>query len=159
LVEGSSTAFIQALQNAFGYRSGLVVDVSEISAYPLALTQLIPFYTQGVVAIGNSAQSLHPIAGQGVNLGFRDVFELVQHLKVYESQSLGSYAQLSRYADIRTSDKQETISLTDGLVSLFSNDYLPLVSGRNIALTAMNAIDSVKSTFAKRAMGFKHAAF
>ena len=154
LLNTSKTVFLRELQQAFGFRCGLFTDISDIESYPLALRQLNPFSAQGAVAVGNAAQALHPIAGQGVNLGFRDVNDLINHLKHIYQEKIGSLRSLSDYALLRSKDKTQTISLTDGLVTVFSNGHLPLIMGRNIALTAMNLTPLAKDQFAQQAMGY-----
>ncbi|WP_334020137.1 FAD-dependent monooxygenase [Alteromonas sp. S015] len=77
----SQCAFIKALQGAFGYRQGKVVRVSELASYPLALTKAQQVASHRTVVVGNAAQALHPIAGQGFNLGLRDLNALVSVLE------------------------------------------------------------------------------
>ena len=77
----SQSAFIHALQEAFGYRQGKVLRVSELASYPLALTKAQQVASHRTVVVGNAAQALHPIAGQGFNLGLRDLSALVSILK------------------------------------------------------------------------------
>lgn len=77
----SQSEFIKALQKAFGYRQGKVLRVSELASYPLALTKAQQVASHRTVVVGNAAQALHPIAGQGFNLGLRDLSALVSILK------------------------------------------------------------------------------
>ena len=71
------------------------------------------------------------------------------------SQSdLGNYSLLNAYEQHRKNDQKQIISMTDSLVSLFSNDYMPLVVGRNTALKAMNYITPIKQRFVKKSMGY-----
>ncbi|TKB03349.1 2-octaprenyl-6-methoxyphenyl hydroxylase [Alteromonas portus] len=77
----SQSEFIKALQEAFGYRQGKVLRVSELASYPLALTKAQQVASHRTVVVGNAAQALHPIAGQGFNLGLRDLSALVSILK------------------------------------------------------------------------------
>ena len=155
----SKPAFIAELQNIFGYRQGTILDIGEVEYFPLVLRQVQSVVTQGAVTIGNAAQSLHPIAGQGANLGFRDVYSLVSTFAQSSSVQLSDYSTLLRYQQQRNTDRHATIQLTDGLVHVFSNDFLPLVVGRNIALSALNISAIGKYNFANQAMGNKHAAF
>lgn len=77
----SQSAFIQALQEAFGYRQGKVLRVSDLASYPLVLTKAQQVASHRTVVVGNAAQALHPIAGQGFNLGLRDLTALVSVLQ------------------------------------------------------------------------------
>ena len=90
----SEQAFIQALQEAFGYRQGKVLRVSELASYPLALTKAEQVASHRTVLVGNAAQALHPIAGQGFNLGLRDLSSLVSVLQA-EAQKYTQQSALS----------------------------------------------------------------
>jgi 2-octaprenyl-6-methoxyphenol hydroxylase len=110
-----------------------------------------------VACIGNAAQTLHPIAGQGYNLAFRDAWQLAEHLVncfAFE-QDPGEYKALSTYKKLRRKDRQQTVWFTDGLVRLFSNSNPLLQGGRNIGLLAMQNNASLKQQFARMAMGQK----
>jgi len=148
----SDANFIHALQQAFGYRAGQILRVSDRVSYPLALRYAESITSHRVVLVGNAAQSLHPIAGQGFNLGLRDITGLVNTLA--SASDPGEYAVLQAYSQTRQKDRSATISLTDTLVRVFSNDYLPMVLGRNAALLGLSAIKSAKSAFVRQTTGF-----
>ncbi|MFH3575013.1 2-octaprenyl-6-methoxyphenyl hydroxylase, partial [Acinetobacter baumannii] len=84
--------------------------------------------------------TLHPIAGQGFNLGLRDVMSLAEMLADAHvaRDDVGDYSLLCRYQARRAGDKAATIGVTDGLVHLFANRWAPLVAGRNVGLMAMD---------------------
>lgn len=147
----SDDEFLRVLTQLFGSKLGKLATASTRFSYPLSLMQSEPFVLNRAVAIGNAAQTLHPIAGQGFNLGIRDVNDLVRAIK--DSPDPGAYECLARYQKTRKRDKQATISATEALVSIFSNQYFPLVVGRNIALLAMNKTVPLKQYFAHFAMG------
>ncbi|KTF08244.1 2-octaprenyl-6-methoxyphenyl hydroxylase [marine sediment metagenome] len=86
LMEMDKASFINALQQAFGYRQGKILRVSDTASYPLALTKAQQVTSHRTVVVGNAAQALHPIAGQGFNLGLRDLSALVSVLKSAVSQ-------------------------------------------------------------------------
>ncbi len=92
--------------------------------------------------VGNAAQTLHPIAGQGFNLGLRDVMTLAEEVArgLEAGAEPGSASTLSRYRQRRTPDREATINMTAGLVSLFANNSFPLVAGRNTGLMAMSYV-------------------
>jgi 2-octaprenyl-6-methoxyphenol hydroxylase len=105
--------------------------------------------------VGNAAQTLHPIAGQGFNLGLRDVITLAEEVvnSFEQGEDVGEAAVLSRYRQRRIPDRQATVLMTAGLVSVFANDSFPLVAGRNTGLMAMNLFDTLKAPLLRRAMG------
>ena len=106
--------------------------------------------------MGNAAQTLHPIAGQGFNLGMRDVMTLAEHLaSAYEAnQDIGDYSLLCHYQRQRAQDKAATIGVTDGLVHLFANHWAPLVAGRNVGLMTMELFTPARDVLAQRTLGW-----
>ncbi|WP_087023826.1 2-octaprenyl-6-methoxyphenyl hydroxylase [Thaumasiovibrio subtropicus] len=146
-------AFLAALQRAFGWRLGALTQVGKRDCYPLLLRQRQSVIAHRAVVIGNAAQSLHPIAGQGFNLGLRDVAELVAQISA--SDDPGAPHVLQQYQANRQADRQATIALTSGLVALFSNCALPLVAGRNLGLMAMGQCRALQSPLVKHTMGIR----
>lgn len=144
--------FTDRLQQAIGYRHGYIVKTGERAAYPLSLQQTDDCVRHRTVVVGNGAQALHPIAGQGFNLGLRDVIDLVAVLKTQVDP--GAFSVLNQYRTQREADKLATIGLTDGLVTVFSNHYWPLVVGRNIGLLAMDYCQSLATHFVRQTTGF-----
>jgi 2-octaprenyl-6-methoxyphenol hydroxylase len=145
--------FLKELTGLFGHKLGKLEYCSKRYSYPLSLVQKVPFVLNRAVAVGNAAQTLHPIAGQGFNLGIRDVEALVNVIK--GCQDPGNFELLNSYKRNRQKDKQATIGVTDTLLSVFSNQHLPLVVGRNLALMAMNKNKQLKKHFAHFAMGLR----
>ncbi|GLP95516.1 2-octaprenyl-6-methoxyphenyl hydroxylase [Paraferrimonas sedimenticola] len=152
-------AFIARLQQAFGYRLGNITQTGARSGYPLKLSFIERPIHHRCVLVGNAAQTLHPIAGQGFNLGLRDVAALVTCIdKAWQqSQDLGSVAVTHDYLQSRASDRSQTITSIEALVRGFSNSHWPMVAGRNVALHLLNAISPLKTPIAQRAMGFHQA--
>jgi 2-octaprenyl-6-methoxyphenol hydroxylase len=148
-------AFLKRLQERFGYRLGRFLRVGQRSAYPLSLIRAREQARERLVVIGNAAHSLHPIAGQGFNLGLRDVAVLAQVLvdALREGHDPGALAVLSRYADWRRQDQTSMTLFTDTLVRVFSNELTPLVWGRNLALLATDLLPPAKHILARFAMG------
>jgi 2-octaprenyl-6-methoxyphenol hydroxylase len=147
------TRFLSELHQHFGDRVGEFLTVSKRACFPLGLRRA-PQQTPmpHTVLLGNAAQTLHPVAGQGFNMGLRDAWELAQEILNAGSETLGSEAMLAGYRSHRRTDRESGIRFTDGLVRLFSND-LPLVSaGRAAALTALDCLPFVKKFVAKRMM-------
>lgn len=147
--------FIAQLQQNFGYRQGVITRVSDVVSYPLALTYTDSVYSHRTLVVGNAAQTLHPIAGQGFNLALRDIVTVVSQLK--DSDDPGNYSTLREYGKLREADRSNTIALTDTLVRTFSNSHFPLVLARNCGLLALNVVPSVKRAFVKQTTGFSTA--
>jgi len=148
--------FISELQQAFGWRLGRIVKTGKRHSYPLSLLTASRHVSHRLALVGNAAQTLHPIAGQGFNLGLRDVMSLAETLAEAEraGEDPGGYALLSRYQQRRQKDQQATVGVTDGLIRLFANRYDPLVVGRNLSLMAMEQLPAVRDAFAKRTLGW-----
>ncbi len=107
-------AFLSALQQTFGERVGHFDTITARSSYPLGLNA-VPALSKHIVAIGNAAQTLHPVAGQGLNLGLRDATVLARLL----SSEISTDA-LKQFAIARKSDRHLTIKLTDIMARLFA---------------------------------------
>ncbi|MGK9175431.1 2-octaprenyl-6-methoxyphenyl hydroxylase [Yokenella regensburgei] len=152
----SDEKFCHELQKAFGWRLGKIVHAGARSAYPLALTTASSPVSHRTVLVGNAAQTLHPIAGQGFNLGMRDVMTLAETVaEAWSAQNdVGGYSVLTRYRDRRYADKLATIGVTDGLVHLFANQWAPLVVGRNAGLMAMELFTPARDALAQRTLGW-----
>ena len=103
--------------------------------------------------IGNASHTLHPIAGQGFNLGVRDAIALRDSLACSDDAS--SYRSVSGYWQLRAADYRTIIGLTDGLVRGFSNQLWPLTTVRSIALFGLDQLGPVRNQFARQTMGFK----
>lgn len=147
----SDERFCHELQQAFGWRLGRITHSGSRSAYPLSLTTATRAVSHRLALVGNAAQTLHPIAGQGFNLGLRDVMSLAEMLA--QADDAGDYALLSQYQKRRDTDKNATIGVTDGLVHLFANRWAPLVAGRNVGLMAMELFSPARDVLAQRTLG------
>ncbi|BDX05842.1 2-octaprenyl-6-methoxyphenyl hydroxylase [Planctobacterium marinum] len=152
--------FIQQLQTQFGQRLGKIIKVGKRQSYPLNLLKSDDSFSHRVVCIGNAAQTLHPIAGQGFNLALRDAWQLAKCIAntVQQKQDIGAYQSLCQFKAERKQDQQQTILLTDSLVHLFSNNNALLRAGRNIGLLLMNNKQKLKDGFARIAMGQRSGA-
>ncbi|HEX4499739.1 MAG TPA: 2-octaprenyl-6-methoxyphenyl hydroxylase [Scandinavium sp.] len=147
----SDERFCNELQQAFGWRLGRITQSGSRNVYPLSLTTANRAISHRMALVGNAAQTLHPIAGQGFNLGLRDVMSLAEMLA--QANDPGDYALLSQYQQRRTDDKSATIGVTDGLVHLFANRWAPLVAGRNVGLMAMELFTPARDALAQRTLG------
>lgn len=148
--------FIDQLQQAFGWRLGRFTQVGARDSYPLALNYTPQLVKHRMVLVGNAAQTLHPIAGQGFNLGLRDAMSLAETLSdaFRQQHDLGHVQVLQSYQQRRLPDRQATIKVTDSLVRLFANNYRPLVLGRNLGLLALDRFPRLKDPLASRTLGW-----
>jgi 2-octaprenyl-6-methoxyphenol hydroxylase len=153
LLELDDATFLEELARQFGPRSGRFLSVTDRRAFPLAL-EFAPNPTAArCVMLGNAAQTLHPVAGQGFNVGLRDAWVLAQTIADTPRERIGEPAMLARYATRRAPDRWAGIAFTHGLIRLFGTDLLPLKWPRGLALTLLDAIPAVKRAFT-RAMLF-----
>ncbi len=148
-------SFLAALQSAFGRRLGRLTRVGSRHAYPLSLVVARRLTAERIALIGNAAHSLHPVAGQGFNLGLRDVAILAEGIAavVRRNGDPGSPEGLDDYARRRWNDLERAVRTTDGLISLFANDHPLLVGARNVGLVAMDLIPCLRERFVRRMMG------
>ncbi|PJG57637.1 2-octaprenyl-6-methoxyphenyl hydroxylase [Aeromonas cavernicola] len=150
------TAFLARLQQAFGWRLGRLERCGVRHVYPLILTACDYPLAQRTVLVGNAAHALHPIAGQGFNLGMRDLDLLTSALTgaLAAGDDIGSFKVLNGYWQQRQDDQAQTVWLTSALAQLFANSDDPLVAGRNLALTLMARLPCLKAPLASRTLGF-----
>lgn len=127
--------------------------IADRRTFPLRLEYAPRIVDQRRVLLGNAAQALHPVAGQGFNLGLRDAYELAQELLATSRDAIGSLEQLAAYARRRRADRVAGIAFTHGLLGVFGADA-PLVSWpRGLALTMLDSLPAMKRAFT-RAMLF-----
>ena len=148
--------FISQLQQRFGNRAGKFLRIGQRHAYPLGHTQIQEHVRHRLAFIGNAAHTLHPVAGQGFNLGLRDVAALAQviHEALRTAADPGDLTRLQTYARWRRRDLIQTSLFTDSLVRVFSTDALPLVVARNIGLFAMECFAPLRKRLTRHAMGY-----
>jgi len=147
------TDFIAEAQQVFGERLGRFLAIGRRIAYPLYRTVSETLTAPRVVFCGNAAQSLHPVAAQGFNLGLRDVHCLAARLS--QATDPGAAALLADYAASRADDRRHTADFTDQLVRLFSN-RLPVVSSlRHLGLLAMDLVPSAKDAVLRQNLGHR----
>ena len=146
----SDTEFLAQLQVHFGDRQGAFLSVGKRSSFALGLQQSKPTIGARLALIGNAAQMLHPVAGQGFNLGLRDAWELAQATLACPLQDLGAAAMLRAYVAGRRLDTQGGVFFTDVLVRGFSNAIPGLRQLRGLALSALDAVPPVKAFVVRR---------
>jgi len=140
--------FLAELQREFGNRAGRFVETSPRASHALYRRRASADAAHAVF-IGNAAQTLHPVAGQGFNLGLRDAWELAGHV-LDSADAPGSPAWLQAYRRRRRIDRGGGIAFTHGLVSLFSNDLLPLSLARGAGLALFGCMPPLKDFLARR---------
>ena len=155
LMACSEKEFIRQLQDCFGYRLGELTLAAPRRAFPLTLIRAEQMLAERTVIIGNAVHQLHPVAGQGFNLGLRDVVQLAQMLITQQQQGadMGDGEFLNSYAKLRQQDHDRVIKLTDSLVKIFSTSHLSIAAVRNIGLTVLDHIPAAKNLLAWQAMG------
>ncbi|MGQ0579472.1 MAG: FAD-dependent monooxygenase [Betaproteobacteria bacterium] len=148
--EISDKSFLERLQMHFGDRAGRFLSVAARARFPLALRYAANPVVPRSVLLGNAAQALHPIAGQGFNLGLRDAWELAELLLHRDDRDPGSSACLAAYRSARRLDRLGGIVVTDSLVRIFSNDFAPLRAARGAGLALLDIAPPVKRAFMQR---------
>lgn len=143
-------AFLAELQVTFGYRLGRLIKVGKRASYPLQQMIMPKQVAWPLVFVGNAAHTLHPVAGQGFNLGLRDVAMLAQCI-LEEGLTAD---MLTHYQTARQYDQTSIIRFTDGLVSLFSNQTPGLGLVRSLGLAAADNLPVLKRILSRHARGF-----
>lgn len=142
----SDADFLEKFHQQFGDRVGDFLSVEKRLSFPLKMAQLKPDAQQSkhLVVIGNAAQTMHPVAGQGFNVGLRDAESLAQYIASASADELGSAYMLASYQASRKSDTKGGLFFTDFLVNLFSNDLVGLSALRGASLGVFDVIKPVK---------------
>lgn len=149
------SAFLAQLQERFGWRLGRFLKVGKREAYPLQLVQAEESVRPRLALIGNAVHTLHPVAGQGFNLGLRDVAALAEVLvdARHQGMDIGDNIVLQAYADWRRADQQRVVLFTDSMVHLFSQSFLPVALVRDAGMLAMDLCPPAKRWFGRLTMG------
>jgi 2-octaprenyl-6-methoxyphenol hydroxylase len=156
----SEPIFLEELKKAFGLPIGQFLHVHRRQIYPLGLNIRQDIVKDQEVWIGNAAQTLHPVAGQGLNLGLRDAITLANCLgpvfarQPHHSTDLSTLIKnaLSQYAKERRSDRQMTIGITDLMANLFTAQFIPIVTARGLALATLQWLPPLKNALARQMM-------
>jgi 2-octaprenyl-6-methoxyphenol hydroxylase len=142
--------FLGELQQAFGNRLGRFTAAARRGMFPLALRVARDTRQPRTARIGNAAQTLHPVAGQGLNLALRDAWELAAELRRCPRERIGAPELLSRYAARRRLDRGGGIWFTHGLARIFSSDQAPLRCARGLGLAALAALPPAQDFLVRR---------
>jgi 2-octaprenylphenol hydroxylase len=151
----SDAEFISALQNAFGDALGAIQTIGPRAAFPLALSHAKTYIASHLALVGDAAHTVHPLAGQGVNLGFLDAATLAEVLldAQLKQKDIGAHAVLRRYERWRKGNNLAMVSLTGGFRYLFGNDLPGVRQLRSMGLNLTNAATPVKNLIMRQASG------
>jgi 2-octaprenyl-6-methoxyphenol hydroxylase len=150
--------FLNELQKEFGSRIGRFLKIQDRRLYALGLNYRKEITKDHEIWIGNAAQTLHPVAGQGLNLGLRDAFLLSEKLvgvfsgSVEDQSPAAIQNALQDYAQSRKIDRSATIGLTDFMARVFTSNLAPVVLARGLALSALQWLPPVKTALARQMM-------
>ena len=157
LMHFSDEEFEIALNARFPESYGKVQKIGKRAAYPLNLKHAQEYTAPRMALIADAAHGIHPIAGQGLNLGFRDVDKIAELLiqAHKQEQDLGDESLLKEYQTARRFDNTSMVAVTDGLVRLFSNNLPPVRFLRRSGLKIVSKLPPAKQFFMRQAMGDK----
>jgi 2-octaprenyl-6-methoxyphenol hydroxylase len=146
-------AYLSQLQAQFGWRAGRFLRAGPRSSYPLKLTRAATSVATRTVLIGNAAQALHPVAGQGFNLGLRDAAMLAEVIAATAGDA-GAPAALQQFAAWRARDRRGVVRFTDGLIRLFGDSRPGAALLRNLGLLVFDLTPPAKDALARVSAGF-----
>ena len=145
--------YLSRLQAQFGWRAGRFVRAGRRSSYALKLTRACATVATRTVLIGNAAQALHPVAGQGFNLGLRDAAMLAEVIANAHGDA-GAAPLLRRFEQWRAHDRSGVVHFTDSLVKLFADSRPGVGLLRNLGLLMFDLVPPAKSALARVSAGF-----
>jgi 2-octaprenyl-6-methoxyphenol hydroxylase len=155
----SDADFLHELQSTFGSRVGQFKSIRDRRLYPLGLNYRKELVQGNEVWIGNAAQALHPVAGQGLNLGLRDAYLLAEQLSgLFSKQAHATKSRnaidnaLYEYSISRQADRKATIGITDFLARVFTSPLTPVIAARGAALSLLQWLPSIKTGLARQMM-------
>jgi 2-octaprenyl-6-methoxyphenol hydroxylase len=150
LLAADDAQFLAELQSHFGDRAGRFVSVSGRASFPLRLRAVNVPVALRTAIVGNAAQALHPIAGQGLNLGLRDAAALAAAISDTPHAGLGGAAMLAAYRESRRRDASRGLAFTDFLATAFADARRLPTWGRGLALTALDLFPAARRALAER---------
>ncbi|MGI9212481.1 MAG: 2-octaprenyl-6-methoxyphenyl hydroxylase [Methylococcaceae bacterium] len=156
LLNEDESVFVDQLQTAFGYWLGRLLLIDSPRYFPLSLILTEQMVDDRVVFIGNALHQVHPVAGQGFNLGLRDAAVLAEHLTTCLAfgEDPGHADCLSGFAATRKRDLDSVVQFTDGLVRMFTGSSPALGLARSVGMTVLDCLPTAKGFFARYAMGY-----
>ena len=147
--------FLTSLQTSFGDRAGLLKDAGVRTVYSLQQTSVVPPVAHRTVLIGNAAHEVHPVAGQGFNLGLRDAAELAEVIAraTENGEDIGKCTLIDHYAVLRERQTQRVLAFTDNLIQLFGITTPGVGLLRSFGLSALELLPPAKRLLLKRTAG------
>jgi 2-octaprenyl-6-methoxyphenol hydroxylase len=155
LMNLSKQEFTVELEKRFGSYLGKISLESEVKSYPLSFVFAKSLYKNRILLIGDVAHSIHPVAGQGLNLGIRDVDSAINHITISHAKGvdIGSNYLLKQILRERFVDNVTMAAMTDGMNRIFSNRIFLLKTVRNLGMMVVENSNLLKKRFIKHAMG------
>jgi len=155
MLANSDQEFLEALQQAFGFRLGELERVGQRVSYPLALIRSKEQHRSGMVVLGNAAHTLHPVAGQGFNLALRGVATLAEKISAAYSngEPVGALTLLREFSESLSNDQEKTIQFSHQIVKAFSNNHPLLSMMRDFGLVTLDCFPTARSALTRYAMG------
>jgi len=154
----SDAKLLSELQEQFGYRLGRFREIGARISVPLLRREAVQQVGVRTVLLGNAARLLHPVAGQGFNLALRDtaaLLDLIGQRCGERANDPGRASLLKQFAEIRRSDQQGVVQLTDTLARVFRGRAALPGHARGMVLSVLDTVGPLRSQFAKKAMGFR----
>lgn len=157
IIELSDEDFLKKLEDEFGQRLGTFSKVGERVAFPLSLQESEEQIRHNLVLLGNVAHTLHPVAGQGFNLAFRDAMRLAENIsKSLElGENPGNYDRLQAYYKSTSFDQDTTIGFSHHLTKFFSSNQQALIWFRKFGLLSIDLLPPLKQVLSSQAMGVR----
>lgn len=154
LMQLDNAEFSLQLERSFESRLGKIIDVGSRQCFPLRQRHAVDYCKQGIALIADAAHTIHPLAGQGINLGLKDVRVLAEELIRADQRNLnpGSLDVLSRYQRRRKADNLTTMAAMDGFKQIFARKELPLRWLRNTGMRWVSDIPVLKRALIRQAM-------
>ena len=145
----NKNSFLKALQEEFGERAGQFESCEKRVSFPLVQSSIVTIHNKNVVAIGNAAQIMHPVAGQGLNTGLRDALSLSE--LIIENEAIQSSERLIKnYLESRKVETESMLKITEGLTTLFTNDFIGINRLRGLALAIFDCTPILKKKFVQK---------
>ncbi|MDG2090528.1 MAG: 2-octaprenyl-6-methoxyphenyl hydroxylase [Gammaproteobacteria bacterium] len=157
IIDLDDDSFLLKLQEEFGQRLGTFYRVGERASFPLSLLEAEEQIRHNLVLLGNVAHTLHPVAGQGFNLAFRDAMRLAENISksIELGENPGSYPRLQEYLKSTSLDQDATIGFSHHLTKFFSSNQQALVWFRKFGLLSVDLLPPLKQAFSNQAMGVR----
>ena len=151
----SDNKYLEIIENEFGRRLGKIQEIGKRDTYPIFFIEAVNQFQENLILLGNAAHTIHPNAAQGFNLGLRDVAGLAEciYSAQEKKQPINDMDIFNKYIELRHSDQQRIIKLTNSIASSFYNTSLLSASLANTIMLLLDFIPEFRSLFLKRAMG------